>query len=178
MIAQAGNDLCPLGLRNEWLSPCAASTRPSVGLEICASCATRGTCIRTHLLPTACREAAITSFGDHPNASITRCIAGCLRFFTLIQAGERPVRYALTCDLRRARTGLFAFLTLGFPKIFDRSDLAAGAAAPPSSSRAALLPLVGSVPQPWFDLSVETQLFTDHRRFELVRWHYLEGKSL
>jgi len=27
------------------------------------------------LFPTPCREAAITGFGDHPNASITRCIA-------------------------------------------------------------------------------------------------------
>jgi hypothetical protein len=89
MIARVGNDLCPLGLRNEWLSPCAASTLPSVGLEICASCATRGTCIRTHLLPTACREVAITSFGDHPNASITHSIAGCVPFFILIQSGER-----------------------------------------------------------------------------------------
>src|ERR1700687_6234319 len=68
MIARVGNNPCPLRLRNEWLSPCAASTLPSVGLEICASCATRGTCIRTHLFPTPCREAAITSFGDHPNA--------------------------------------------------------------------------------------------------------------
>ena len=92
MIARVGNDPCPPRLRNEWLSPCAASTLPSVGLEICASCATRGTCIRTHLLPTACREAAITNFGDDPNASITRRIAGCLRFFTLIRSGERPVR--------------------------------------------------------------------------------------
>jgi len=83
MIARVGNDPCPLRLRNEWLSPCAASTLPSFGLEICASCATRGTCIRTHLFPT---EAAIRGFGDHPNASITRCIAGCLRFFTLIQS--------------------------------------------------------------------------------------------
>src|SRR5260370_26904134 len=73
MIARVGNDPCPLRLRNEWLSPCAASTLPSVGLEICASCATRGTCIRTHLFPTPCREAAITGFGDHANASITRC---------------------------------------------------------------------------------------------------------
>src|SRR5258706_8582817 len=72
MIARVGNDPCPLRLQNEWLSPCAASTLPSVGLEICASCATRGTCIRTHLFPTPCREAAITGFGDHPNASITR----------------------------------------------------------------------------------------------------------
>src|SRR6266478_6789883 len=80
MIARVGNDPCPLRLRNEWLSPCAASTLPSVGLEICASCATRGTCIRTHLFPTPCREAAITTFDDHPNASITCCIAGCFRF--------------------------------------------------------------------------------------------------
>jgi hypothetical protein len=76
MIARVGNDPCPLRLRNEWLSPCAASMLLSVGLEICASCATRGTCIRTHLFPTPCREVAITGFGDHPNASITRCIAG------------------------------------------------------------------------------------------------------
>ena len=62
MIARVGKDLCPLGLRNEWLSPCAASPLPIAGLEICASCATRGTCIRTHLLPTACRKVAITSF--------------------------------------------------------------------------------------------------------------------
>ena len=86
MIVQVGNDLSPRQLRNGWLFPCAASTLPSVGLEICASCATRGTCIRTHLFPTPYREAAITGFGDHPNASITRCIAGCLRFFTLIQS--------------------------------------------------------------------------------------------
>src|ERR1700738_2195985 len=92
MMARVGNDPCPLRLRNEWLSPCAASTLPSFGLEICASCATRGTCIRTHLFP--CREAAITGFGDHPNASITRCIAGCFRFFTLTQSGDRPARYA------------------------------------------------------------------------------------
>ena len=78
IIARVGSDLCPLRLPNEWLYPCAASTLPSVGLEICASCATRGTCIRTHLFPTPCREAAITGFGDHPNASITRCIAGVL----------------------------------------------------------------------------------------------------
>jgi hypothetical protein len=93
MIARVGNDPCPLRLPNEWLSPCAASTLPSVGLEICASCATRGTCIRTHLFPTPCREAAITGFGDHPNASITRCIAGCFRFFILTQSGDRPARY-------------------------------------------------------------------------------------
>src|SRR6266849_1740902 len=93
MIARVGNDPCPLRLRNEWLSPCAASTLPSVGLEICASCATRGTCIRTHLFPTPCREAAIRGFGDHPNASITRCIAGCFRFFPLTQSGDRPARY-------------------------------------------------------------------------------------
>ena len=103
MIARVGNDLCPLGLRNEWLSPCAASPLPIAGLEICASCATRGTCIRTHLLPTACGEVAITSFGDHPNASITRCIAGCLRFFTLIQSGERagsvrPIADSWVCE--------------------------------------------------------------------------------
>ena len=71
-IARVGNAPCPLRLRNDWLSPCVASTLPSFGLEICASCATRGTCIRTHLFPT---EAAIRGFGDHPNASITRCIA-------------------------------------------------------------------------------------------------------
>jgi hypothetical protein len=88
MIARVGNDLCPLGLRHKWLSPYAASTLPSVGLEICASCATRGTCIRTHLFTTPCREAAITTFGDHPNASITRCIAGDARFLTLIQFGD------------------------------------------------------------------------------------------
>jgi hypothetical protein len=103
MIARVGNDLCPLGLRNEWLSPCAASTLPSVGLEICASCATRGTCIRTHLLPTACREVAITSFGDHLNASITRSIAGCVPFFILIQSGERPARYGRSRRTKRPR---------------------------------------------------------------------------
>jgi hypothetical protein len=65
MIARVGNDPCPQRLRNEWLSPCAASTLPSFGLGICASCATRGTCIRTHLFPTTCREAAITGFGYH-----------------------------------------------------------------------------------------------------------------
>src|SRR5258707_12298776 len=101
MIARVGNDPCPLRLRNEWLSPCAASTLPRFGLEICASCATRGTCIRPHLLPTACREVAITSFGDHPNASITRCIAGCLRFFTLI-----PV-IAIAADQAHAITVAF-----------------------------------------------------------------------
>jgi hypothetical protein len=112
IVASAGNTAfaqydCPGGqrpvprqLRNEWLSPCAASTL-SVGLEICASCATRGTCIRSHLLPTACREVAITSFSDHTNASITRCIAGSLRFFTLIQFGDRPARYG-----RRLRAGV------------------------------------------------------------------------
>jgi hypothetical protein len=84
MIAQVGNDLCPLRLRNKWLSRCAALTLPSVGLEICASCATRGTCIRTHLFRIPCREAAFTGFDDHPNASITRCIACDARFLTLI----------------------------------------------------------------------------------------------
>jgi hypothetical protein len=110
MLARVGNDPCPLRLRNEWLSPCAASTLPRFGLEICASCATRGTCIRTHLLP--CREAAITGFGDHPNASITRCIAGCLRFFTLTQSvidrrdmGDQHTANAAACHSSRAATG-------------------------------------------------------------------------
>src|SRR5258708_17627993 len=93
MIARVGNDPCPLRLQNEWLSPCAASTLPSVGLEICASCATRGTCIRTHLFPTPCREAAITGFGDHPNASITRCIARAFGFSPRANRGDRPARY-------------------------------------------------------------------------------------
>jgi hypothetical protein len=69
MIARVGNDLCPRHLRNEWLSPSAASMLPSAGLEICVSCATRGTCIRTHSVRTLRREAAITTFGDHPNAT-------------------------------------------------------------------------------------------------------------
>jgi hypothetical protein len=30
---------------------------------------------------------------SHPNASITRFIAGCFRFFTLTQFGDRPGRY-------------------------------------------------------------------------------------
>jgi len=88
IVASGGNTAfaqydCPGGQRP--VPPCGCGTNGSppmrlrryqaLGLEICASCATRGTCIRTHLFPTPCREAAITGFGDHPNASITRCIA-------------------------------------------------------------------------------------------------------
>src|ERR1700731_5353604 len=102
MIARVGNDPCPLRLPNEWLSPCAASTLPSVGLEICASCATRGTCIRTHLFPTPYREAAIRGFGDHPNASITRCIAGA---FGSMAARAHMIRLTLTVHLDDERRG-------------------------------------------------------------------------
>jgi len=78
IVASGGNTAfaqydCPGGQRpvppavaEQMALPCAASTLPSVGLEICASCATRGTCIRTLLVPIPCRKNAITGFGDHP----------------------------------------------------------------------------------------------------------------